>query len=130
MTYENSVKKCNKVLTLASAGVTIWWRREGFHTEPFRGIEPKWHVLTGRLTHQNDPIMIERDEPVWTGLCGYRKSFAEWVFMEFPALRKTAPKKDTRCRKCVSELPRHLAESQAVRDQAAEAQPQPENEVT
>lgn len=108
MSYQSSVKGCNEMLGLAKAGATIWWRREGFHEEPFRGTEPKWHVLTGRFSHRNNPEMQPEDDPVWTALCGYRKGFDERIFEMFPSLRKTAPKKDTRCRKCIAELPAHL----------------------
>jgi hypothetical protein len=75
MSYKSSVKKCNEMLALAKAGTTIWWRREGFHQEPFQGTEPKWHVLTGRFSHRNNPEMQPDDDPVWTALCGYRKGF-------------------------------------------------------
>lgn len=96
------------MLALAKSGATIWWRREGFHQVPFRGTEPKWHVLTGRITHLNDPTMGPNDDPVWTALCDYRKSFDELISLKFPNLRKTAPRTDTRCRKCVVELPEYL----------------------
>lgn len=109
------------MLALARTGATVWWRREGFHEEPFRDTEPKWHVLTGRFTHRNDPAMKPEDNPVWAALCGYRKGFDERIFEVFPSLRKAAPKKDTRCRKCVSELPAHRAEfaAQLAEQQAA-----------
>jgi hypothetical protein len=109
MSYQSSIRKCREMLALAHSGTTVWWRREGFHQEPFRGAEPKWHVLTGRFTHHNDPDMKPEDRPVWAALCGYRKDFDERMFERFPSLRKSAPKKDTRCRKCAAELPAHLA---------------------
>ncbi|MET3172977.1 UNVERIFIED_ORG: hypothetical protein ABIB52_000805 [Arthrobacter sp. UYCu721] len=138
MSYQSSVKKCNGMLALARAGATIWWRREGFHQETFQGVEPKWHVLTGRFTHHNNPKMQSDDNPVWTALCGYKKPFDERIFEMFPGLRKTAPKKDTRCRKGVSELPAHLeqfashlTEAAAKSQEARETQEaQPEMEAT
>lgn len=114
--YQNKIKKINELLARARNGTTVWWRREGFRQE-FRDIEPKWHVLTGRLSHRNDPEMTPEDHPVWLALCGYKKGFNERIFEMFPSLRKTAPKKDTRCRKCVNELPAHqkaLAEKAAA----------------
>ncbi|MGY4541356.1 hypothetical protein ACVWY0_001265 [Arthrobacter sp. UYNi723] len=138
MSYESSVKKCNAMLALARAGASIWWRREGFHTEPFREVEPKWHVLTGRFTHHNNPEMQPEDNPVWAALCGYQRPFDERIFEMFPNLRKTAPKKDIRCRKCVSELPAHLEQMAGQLAQAAEKsqadhetqEAQPEMETT
>lgn len=130
MSYQTKVKKCNEMLALARSGVTIWWRREGFHQEPFRDIEPKWHVLTGRFTHHNDPEMQPEDHPVWTALCEYRKSFDERFFEVFPSLRKTAPKKDTRCQVCVTELPGHLARQTAQREtEESQAEEAPAGEV-
>lgn len=119
MSYETSVKKSNEMLALARSGVTVWWRRDGFNQEPFRGVEPKWHVLTGRLAHHNSPETHPNPsfDPLWTALCGYQKIFDERIFNDFPNLRKTAPKKDTRCRKCIAELPallERIAIEQAV----------------
>lgn len=107
MSYESSAKKCNQMLALAKAGTTVWWRRGGFHEEPFRDTEPKWHVLTGRFTHSSDPERLPIGDPMWAALCGYRKSFSEQIFLEFPKLTKYAPQKDSRCRKCIAELPEY-----------------------
>jgi hypothetical protein len=109
------------MLALARSGAIIWWRREGFHEEPFRDNEPKWHVLTGRFTHRNDPEMLPISDPVWAALCGYRKSFDERIFEMFPRLTKRAPKKDTRCRKCAAELPAHRERFAAKQAEAAQA---------
>lgn len=120
------------MLALARAGASIWWRREGFHQEPFRGVEPKWHVLTGRFTHHNKPGMQPADNPVWAALCGYERAFDERIFEVFPSLRKVAPKKTTRCLKCVEALPAHKAEiaaqlaaQQAEQESVTEAQEEP-----
>jgi hypothetical protein len=114
------------MLALAKSGTTVWWRREGFHEEPFRDNEPKWHVLTGRFTHRNNPEMLPISDPVWAALCGYRKDFDERIFEEFPRLTKRAPKVATRCRKCVSELPAYLERRAAERAEKAARETQPE----
>ena len=115
------------MLTMAKAGSAIWWRREGFHQEPFRDTEPKWHVLTGRFTHRNKPTMQPEDNPVWAALCGYEKEFDEHIFEVFPSLRKVAPKKDTRCLRCVEALPAHRAAMAAqLASQNAEQAPVPD----
>jgi hypothetical protein len=121
MSYESSVKRCNEMLALAKSGAIIWWRRGGFHEEPFRGVEPKWHVLTGRLSHHNTPEMLPLEDPVWLALCGYKKGFDERIFEVFPRLTKRAPKKDTRCRKCAAELPDHLEQLAEQSDKQVEA---------
>lgn len=95
----------SKILAVARAGEVVWWRRGGFNEEPFREVEPKWHVLTSRLDDRSDPEMDPKDKPVYTALCGYKKSFNERILLEFPNVRKVAPKKDTRCRKCIKDLP-------------------------
>ena len=123
MSYQSSVRKCNEMLALARTGATVWWRREGFHQEPFRDTEPKWHVLTGRFTHRNKPEMQPADNPVWAALCGYEKAFDERIFEMFPSLRKSAPKKATRCRVCVEALPAHQAQ---IASQLAETTPDTE----
>lgn len=107
MSYESSARRCNQMLALAKAGATVWWRRGGFHEEPFRDTDPKWHVLTGRLSHRNTPNMLPLQEPVWLALCGYKKSFSEQIFHTFPRLTKNAPKKVTRCLRCLDELPEY-----------------------
>lgn len=111
----SSIRRCNEMLALARAGAIIWWRRDGFHEEPFRDVEPKWHVLTGRLSHHNTPEMLPIEDPVWLALCGYKKGFDERIFEEFPRLTKRAPKKDTRCRRCAGELPAHREQIAANR---------------
>lgn len=111
-------KQVNRILALARAGEVVWWRRGGFNEESFREVEPKWHVLTGRLEHRNTPEMDPKDKTVYTALCGYRKSFNERILLEFPNVRKLAPKKDTRCRKCIRDLPEFRAlQAERVREQ-------------
>ncbi|KIA73470.1 hypothetical protein ANMWB30_23970 [Arthrobacter sp. MWB30] len=129
--YHRKVRACNDMLKLARGGTTVWWRREEFHGE-FSGIEPKWHVLAGRYSHQNNPEMKADDPAQWVAVCGYQRAFGEVLFHAFPNLRKTAPTKARRCRKCLNDLPAYLAlrAEQARQAAATEQTPPQENENT
>lgn len=84
------------MLDVARTGASVWWRRGGFHEQAFRGVEPKWHILSGRTTKP-------AGHGEWLAKCGYTRDFSEQIMLDFPKLSKAAPKKSTRCLKCVSE---------------------------
>lgn len=121
MSYETNARKCNEMLALARAGSVVWWRRGGFNQSEFRGVEPKWHILTGRDVPGENPAKGHRTDGIWIALCGYKKSFSEGIFEQFPKLKKRAPKKDTRCSSCVAELPAYKPQLEKMARKAAAA---------
>lgn len=134
MSYATKARKANEMFALARAGAVIWWRRDRFNQPDFREVEPKWHILTGRDIPEVNPEEGHKTDGIWLALCGYKRAFSEQMFEEFPNLKKLAPKKDTRCRTCVGELPAYksqlaemalTAEAAALDedDTAAETQP-------
>lgn len=130
MSYQSNARKGNEMLALARAGAVVWWRRGGFNQSEFREVEPKWHILTGRDVPGENPGKGHRTDGIWLALCGYRKTFSEQMFEEFPRLKKRAPKKDTRCRSCVAELPAYKPElaEMARKAEAAAGKVQPGGE--
>jgi hypothetical protein len=86
----------------------VWWRLDGFHGK-LAGIEPKWHVFAGRL-ESDDPT--ERWSFRWLAQCGYENLTHE-LLSGARRFAVSVPKKDDRCRRCVTELDRIKA-AQAI----------------
>lgn len=96
-----SDKAVARLKALVAAARVVWWRRDGFNGQ-FAGVEPKWHVFAGRLSSA-DPE--QRSEFRWLAQCGYESSASELAYGP-RAFKVTTPKKDDRCRRCVTELDR------------------------
>lgn len=90
-----NTKRVAKLIGYIVLRIPVWWRRPGFHTEPFRATPPKWHLLRARIhSGQKGDWGV-----LWVAQCGYEYSNDEILgwFLDF---RKTAPKKAERCIKC------------------------------
>lgn len=103
-----TASKLDRLIEYVRAGRPVWWRREGFHNEPFRGTDPKWHILVGR-TRGDESNTLTKWDFTWKAACGYRRVHPEILFgmLDF---KVGAPKIDDRCEKCSTLYAGHLAE--------------------
>lgn len=89
-------KKLAVIREKRKANEPIWFQRPPFHDPKFKGIDPKWHLVTNRERDGEEGFTY-----TWTALCGYRHKFWE-LLSDVPRLKlgKTPPKKAERCTKC------------------------------
>lgn len=96
--YPERQGRLDRLRACVESGRPAWWRREGFHKEPYRDVQPKWHVFAGRVRGVTEDTMWRF---TWKALCGYSRDVEE-IISEPPAMRsgKTPPAKGTRCVRC------------------------------
>lgn len=96
--FESDRKRIQRLLEHVDAGRPVWWHRERFHKEPFREVDPKWHVLESRVRGDVEDDMARWDF-TWRAACGYTRVRSELLFgaLSFSA---TTPRRTARCEKC------------------------------
>lgn len=100
MSYEAWNTKLTKLREMLDAGQAVWWSREPFHKEPYKDVDPKWHLFKGRA--QKDP-----QQPgvyVWRAPCGYTWTAVE-LLLSIPRLKlsKGKPTRARQCAKCAKQ---------------------------